>query len=211
MREVVPGIAVVAVVLAHCPPLPLAQVRAPLAPGQVLFPRFLHACVLFGVCHISASLSLLHRSAPDDPSDFCSRLPSCSAAPQRFDFCSLMVPQVSAHTVPVMVSPLTVRVKFTCLDGRSRACPLKISVESSMCPSRISHPSLIGCPIRRLLSAPNNGVTLTTLCLPVTLVPSWASCSVIGPLPCRWLQVPSQVPATSGVAVPAVTPRLPTP
>src|SRR5262249_30627295 len=33
--EVVPGVAAVAVVLAHGPPLPLAEVRAPLLPGDL--------------------------------------------------------------------------------------------------------------------------------------------------------------------------------
>src|SRR5262245_46249610 len=67
-----------------------------------------------------------------------------------------------------------------------------------MCPSRISRPSLIGCPIRRPRCAPNNGVTLMTLCLPVTLVPSWASCSVIRPLPCRWAPGPLPTPCDVG-------------
>src|SRR5208283_996920 len=33
MRKVVPGIAILAVVLANCPPLPFAEVGAPLSPG----------------------------------------------------------------------------------------------------------------------------------------------------------------------------------
>src|SRR5262245_28637814 len=58
MREVIPGVAVVAVILPHRPPLPLAQVRAPFAPGRMLFPRLLQARVLMGARHVLVSLSL---------------------------------------------------------------------------------------------------------------------------------------------------------
>src|SRR5262249_4114090 len=49
VAEVAPGVAVVAVVLAHRPPLPLAQVGAPLAPGDVLLARFGEARALGSV------------------------------------------------------------------------------------------------------------------------------------------------------------------
>src|SRR3974390_377868 len=47
MREVVPGVAVVAVVFAYGAPLPLAQVRAPFLPGNSLFAGVIQA-LLFG-------------------------------------------------------------------------------------------------------------------------------------------------------------------
>src|SRR5262249_44213212 len=55
MREVIPGVTVVAVILPHRPPLPLAQVWAPFTPGHVSFARLLQALVLFGARHILAS------------------------------------------------------------------------------------------------------------------------------------------------------------
>src|SRR4051794_30361774 len=45
--EVVPGVAALAVVLAHRPPLALAQVRPPLLPGNLLEPRLVKS-VVFG-------------------------------------------------------------------------------------------------------------------------------------------------------------------
>ena len=49
VREVVPGVAVVAVVLAHRPPLPLAQVRAPLLPGDPRLTGLVQPLLLGGV------------------------------------------------------------------------------------------------------------------------------------------------------------------
>src|SRR5262249_52314218 len=57
--------------------------------------------------------------------------------PHMLDFVSFTVPHWSPHTLPVMVSPLTVRVKLTCLPGKSGAITWKINVESSMCPSNV--------------------------------------------------------------------------
>jgi hypothetical protein len=45
--EEVPGVAVFAVILAHGPPLPFAQIRSPLLPLNLLFSRFIKA-LLFG-------------------------------------------------------------------------------------------------------------------------------------------------------------------
>jgi hypothetical protein len=104
-----------------------------------------------------------------------------STPPHIPDFFSLTVPQVNPQTVPVMVSPLTVRVKFTCPPGASEDETLKISVESSSVPSRMSGESVsLACP-----SLPNTGITPVTLWLPVTLVPCWDSWRVIWPLPTR--------------------------
>jgi hypothetical protein len=54
---------------------------------------------------------------------------------QNGDFVARIVPQVYPQTVPVMVSPLTVRVKFTRSTGAFSALTWKISVEFSRCPS----------------------------------------------------------------------------
>src|SRR5258708_5493934 len=43
MTEIVPGISIVAVILANCSPLPLAQVRSPLPPRNILSARFLQS------------------------------------------------------------------------------------------------------------------------------------------------------------------------
>ena len=48
VTEIVPGVAAVAVVLANGPPLPLAQVRAPLSPGRCLRARFRQSPPLVG-------------------------------------------------------------------------------------------------------------------------------------------------------------------
>ena len=47
VTEIVPGIPVVAVVLAHSTPLAFAEVRSPLFPWNCLFPRFIES-LLFG-------------------------------------------------------------------------------------------------------------------------------------------------------------------
>ena len=49
--EVVPGVAVVAVVLAHRAPLPLAQVGSPLLPGRAVRSRFVEPALLCFVAH----------------------------------------------------------------------------------------------------------------------------------------------------------------
>ena len=46
MAEIIPGVAVRAVVLAHRPPLPLAEIGAPFPPGLLLFPGFAQAIML---------------------------------------------------------------------------------------------------------------------------------------------------------------------
>src|SRR5262249_26563466 len=55
MSEVVPGVAALAVVLAHGPPLPLAEVRPPLLPGGLFRSRFVESPVFRG-----------HRVPPSD-------------------------------------------------------------------------------------------------------------------------------------------------
>jgi len=49
VSEVVPGIAALAVVLAHGPPLSLAEIRPPLFPGNALFASFIQPFLLLGV------------------------------------------------------------------------------------------------------------------------------------------------------------------
>ncbi len=53
MREVVPGIAVVAVIFADGSPLPLAEIRSPLFPRDALLSRFIQSllfCYIDNVC-----------------------------------------------------------------------------------------------------------------------------------------------------------------
>src|SRR3954469_4535011 len=54
MGEEVPSVAVVAVILTHRPPLPFAQIRPPLLPVDLLFPRLFEAC-FFGVHEVLVS------------------------------------------------------------------------------------------------------------------------------------------------------------
>src|SRR4051812_120803 len=60
MGEIVPGIPVVAVVLADCAPLAFAQVGSPFLPGDVRLARVVQP-LLLGDIHQSA-LPFLHRS-----------------------------------------------------------------------------------------------------------------------------------------------------
>ena len=50
MGEVIPGVAVFAVVLANRPPLPFAQIRSPFLPGDLLLTRIVQA-LLFRHIH----------------------------------------------------------------------------------------------------------------------------------------------------------------
>src|SRR5262249_51464116 len=93
--EVVPGVSRVAVVFAHGTPLALAEVRAPLAPGDVLFAGFFEARLLgvHGVapcglrshamrfalsngagCSAAAAARSFHGVAASTPSDAVTRM-----------------------------------------------------------------------------------------------------------------------------------------
>ena len=61
MGEVVPRIAVLAVVLAHRPPLPLREVGTPRLPGDTAGPRFLEPLVLFGLAGHRHCLQVIRR------------------------------------------------------------------------------------------------------------------------------------------------------
>jgi hypothetical protein len=64
VTEVVPGVSTLALVLAHRAPLAFAQVRSPLAPRDLLLPRFLkslmfgghgRSCSPLGFCSLASS------------------------------------------------------------------------------------------------------------------------------------------------------------
>src|SRR5262245_1966876 len=64
MAEVVPGISILAVVLPHGPPLPLAQVGAPLSPGNFTLTRRREALLLRSGSFDCVGLCL-HPVAPE--------------------------------------------------------------------------------------------------------------------------------------------------
>src|SRR5262249_7831478 len=78
MSEVVPGVAVRAVVLAHRPPLALAQIRPPLLPGYALVIFFLQPLSLMKV-------STLHAVPHFLPLDVSRPSPLCSERKNRHE------------------------------------------------------------------------------------------------------------------------------
>src|SRR5262249_49187121 len=63
MAEIVPGIAIVAIILPHRAPLPLAQVRSPLLPGSLLI-SILFKSNLFSVHSLYLSLWVAWKTKP---------------------------------------------------------------------------------------------------------------------------------------------------